>query len=94
MNTIIQQWNNQEKTEKLGVSPEDIKPNAAVLGYGAVKNSMSAERECYVPPRFGDIAREKPPQLKLVDYSEPHTHSAAKYYADERSWNWEGKSGS
>ncbi len=46
MNTIIQQWNNQEKTEKLGVSPEDIKPNAAVLFYGAVKNSKSAERRC------------------------------------------------
>ncbi|WP_142292190.1 S9 family peptidase [Bacillus sp. OV166] len=61
-------------SRKIRCSPEDIKPNAAVLGYGAAKNSMIVEGEdVYVPPMLGKIAREKASQLEFVDYIGTHT---------------------
>jgi acetyl esterase/lipase len=65
------QWNNQETALGAGAnSAEDIRPNAAVIGYGASDNSKTIinNPDIYIPPILGKIALDKTPELDVVNY--------------------------
>jgi acetyl esterase/lipase len=68
------QWNTPGLASRLGVSEDGIKPNAAVIGYGAASNSELLDTPgVYVPDILGKIARDRTPELDVVNYVGPHT---------------------
>lgn len=68
------QWNDPDLAGRLGVPSDMLKPNAAVLGYGAARNSTIVDDpDVYKPPILGKIARDGTPQLDFPDYVGPHT---------------------
>ena len=65
------QWNNLETARQAGADTvEDIRPNAAVIGYGAANNSKTiiGNPDICIPPILGKIARDKTPELDVVNY--------------------------
>lgn len=70
------QWNTPGLYERVGApNAESIKPNAAVIGYGAANNSEMVidNPDVYIPSMLGKIARDKTPQLDVVNYVGSHT---------------------
>lgn len=70
------QWNTPGLAERAGApNAEGIKPNAAVIGYGAANNSeMIIENpDIYIPDILGKIARDKTPELDVINYVGEHT---------------------
>lgn len=68
------QWNTPGLAERLGIPEGGNKPNGAVLGYGAARNStITDDPEAYQPPFLGKIAKDRTPQLEFPDYVGPHT---------------------
>lgn len=64
------QWNTPFVSDKLNVKPEDIKPNAAILGYGC--NDLSTifdnKNDDLVIPKPGKITADRTPQIDVVNY--------------------------
>ena len=68
------QWNTPGLSERLGIPEDGIKPNAAVMGYGAASNSELLDTPgVYVPDILGKIARDRTPELDVVNYVGAHT---------------------
>lgn len=68
------QWNTPGLAERLGIPEDGIKPNAAVMGYGAASNSELLDTPgVYVPDILGMISRNRTPELDVVNYVGPHT---------------------
>jgi len=68
---LATQWKNPEIARQAGAdTPEDIRPNAVVFGYGAANNSKTiiGNPDIYIPPILGKIARDKTPELDVVNY--------------------------
>lgn len=69
------QWNTPGLAERLGVPREGIKPNAAVIAYGASLLSTifdNPDEDLIVPPP-GRITADRTPQLDVVNYVGPDT---------------------
>lgn len=53
--------------------PEGLKPNAAVIGYGAWDNTNTIQHDPkYYNPECVAIAKDCTPQLDLIQYAGPH----------------------
>lgn len=70
------QWNTPGLAERVGAPGEGIKPNAAVIGYGASLLSTIFDNEddadLIVPPP-GKITADRTPQVDVVNYVGPDT---------------------
>ena len=70
------QWNTPGLAQRLGIPEEGIKPNAAVIGYGASLLSTifdNTEGEELIVPQPGKISADRTPELDVVNYVGPHT---------------------
>lgn len=67
------QWNTPGLAERLGVAPEKIKPDAAVICYGAWDNSNTIQKDAkYYNPSAAKIAKDCTPELDFINYTGPH----------------------
>ena len=67
------QWNTEGLAERLGLKPEDIRPDAAVIGYGAWDNSNTIQHDpVFYNPDAAKIAQDCIPQLDLINYVGRH----------------------
>lgn len=69
------QWNTSGLAERLGIPEEGIKPNAAVIGYGASLLSTifdNQDDDIYVPEP-GKITADRTPEMDVVNYVSPDT---------------------
>jgi acetyl esterase/lipase len=70
------QWNTPGLAQRLGIPEEGIKPNAAVIGYGASLLSTifdNTEDEELIVPQPGKLSANHTPELDVVNYVGPHT---------------------
>ena len=70
------QWNTPGLSQRLGIPEEGIKPNAAVIGYGASLLSTifdNTETEELIVPQPGKITADRTPEVDVVNYVGPHT---------------------
>ncbi len=67
------QWNTPGLAERLGVPPEGIKPNAAVIGYGCWDNTNTIQKDPkFYNPGAAKIAKDCTPELDFINYTGPH----------------------
>lgn len=67
------QWNNPDIALKLEVSSEELKPNAAVIGYGAWDNTNTIQKNPqFYNPEAANIARNCTPELDVINYVGQH----------------------
>ena len=67
------QWNTPGLAEKLGVRPEDIRPNAAVIAYAPWDNTNTIQHDPkYYNPGAARIAKDCTPELDFINYAGPH----------------------
>ncbi len=67
------QWNDPVISEALGVSPEMIRPDAAVIAYGCWDNSGTIWNDPeFVNPNASQFPKSCPPQLDMIHYVGPH----------------------
>jgi acetyl esterase/lipase len=70
------QWNTPGLAERLDLPQEGIKPNAAVIGYGASLLSTIFDNEDdkdLIVPQPGRITADRTPEVDVVKYVGPHT---------------------
>lgn len=69
------QWNTPGLAERLNIPEEGIKPNAAVIGYGAslLSTIFDSQDETLVVPTPGRITADRTPQVDVVNYVSPKT---------------------
>jgi acetyl esterase/lipase len=69
------QWNTPGLAERVGTPKDGIKPNAAVIGYGAslLSTIFDAHDEDIIVPAPGKISADRTPELDVVNYVGPHT---------------------
>lgn len=67
------QWNTPGLAERLDVSPEAIKPNAAVIAYAPWDNTNTIQNDPkYYNPDCAKIAKDCTPELDFINYAGPH----------------------
>ncbi len=67
------QWNTPGLCERLGVSFEDIKPNAAVIAYAPWDNTNTIQRDPeFFNPNAAAIAKDCTPELDFINYAGTH----------------------
>ncbi len=67
------QWNDPQISASLGVKPEYIRPDSAVIAYGFWDNSGTVwNNPEFDIPEAADFMRSCPPQLDLINYVGPH----------------------
>ena len=67
------QWNAPEISEALGVKPEYIRPDAAVIAYGCWDNSGTIWNDPeFVNPGASAFPKSCPPQLDMIYYMGSH----------------------
>ena len=67
------QWNDPQISAALGVAPEYIRPDAAVIAYGCWDNSGTIWNDPeFVNPEASDFPKSCPPQLDMINYVGPH----------------------
>lgn len=67
------QWNTPGLAKRLGVSEEGIKPNAAVIAYGAWDNTNTIQHNpAFYNPDAAKIAKDCTPELDFINYTGPH----------------------
>lgn len=64
------QWNTPGLAERLNIPEEGIKPNAAVIGYGAslLSTIFDSQDENLIVPTPGRITADRTPQVDVVNY--------------------------
>ena len=64
------QWKNEEIASKLGANVEDLKPNAAILGYccNDLSTIFDNQHDDLVIPEPGKITADRTPQIDVVNY--------------------------
>jgi acetyl esterase/lipase len=70
------QWNTPGLAQRLGIPKEGIKPNAAVIGYGASLLSTifdNTEDKELIVPQPGKLSADRTAELDVVNYVGPHT---------------------
>jgi acetyl esterase/lipase len=70
------QWNSPGLAERVGAPKDGIKPNAAVIGYGASLLSTifdNNDDEDLIVPTPGKITADRTPEVDVVNYVGPHT---------------------
>jgi acetyl esterase/lipase len=69
------QWNTDGLAKRLNIPEGGNKPDAAVIGYGASLQSKTIidDPAIYKPDFLGKIAKDKTPELDVVNYVGPHT---------------------
>lgn len=69
------QWNTPGLAERLHIPPEGIKPNAAVIGYGAslLSTIFDSMDENLVIPEPGKLTADRTPQVDVVNYVDTQT---------------------
>jgi acetyl esterase/lipase len=70
------QWNTSGLAKRLGIPEEGIKPNAAVIGYGASLLSTIFDNDDgkdLIVPEPGRITADRTPEVDVVNYVGPHT---------------------
>ncbi|MHB9295908.1 putative Acetylxylan esterase [Pillotina sp. SPG140] len=69
------QWNTPGLADRIDAPEDDIKPNAAVIGYGAslLSTIFDAQDEDLIVPPPGKISADRTPELDVVNYVGPHT---------------------
>ena len=67
------QWNTPGLAQRLGLTPEDIKPNAGVIAYAPWDNTNTIQRDPkYYNPECAKIAKDCTPELDFINYAGPH----------------------
>lgn len=67
------QWNTPGLAERLGVPAESIRPDAAVISYGAWDNTNTIQKDPkYYNPNAAKIAQDCTPELDFINYVGPH----------------------
>lgn len=67
------QWNTPGLAERLGLTPDDIKPNAGVIAYAPWDNTNTIQRDPkYYNPECAKIAKDCTPELDFINYAGPH----------------------
>ena len=67
------QWNTPGLAERLGLSAEDIKPNAAVIAYAPWDNTNTIQKDPeFYNPEAAKIAKDCTPELDFIHYAGPH----------------------
>lgn len=67
------QWNTPGLSERLGLSAEDIKPNAAVIAYAPWDNTNTIQKDPeFYNPEAAKIAKDCTPELDFIHYAGPH----------------------
>ena len=67
------QWNTPGMAERLGVPEKGIRPDAAVICYGAWDNTNTIQKDPkYYNPDAAKIAKECTPELDMIHYTGPH----------------------
>lgn len=67
------QWNTPGLAERLGVPKEGIKPNAAVICYGAWDNTNTIQKDPkYYNPDAAKIAKDCTPEMDFINYTGKH----------------------
>ncbi len=69
------QWNTPGLARRVGAPPDGIKPNAAVIGYGAslLSTIFDSDDEDLIVPAPGKLTADRTPQVDVVNYVGPHT---------------------
>jgi len=69
------QWNTPGLVARLGVPRDGIKPNAAVIAYGAslLSTIFDNEDDDLIVPPPGKITADRTPEVDVVNYVGPHT---------------------
>jgi acetyl esterase/lipase len=70
------QWNTPGLAERLGIPNDGIRPNAAVIGYGASLLSTifdNQDDKDLIVPQPGKITADRTPEVDVVNYVGPHT---------------------
>ena len=66
------QWNTPGLAQRLGVPEEGIKPNGAVICYGAWDNTNTIQHDPrYYNPEAARIAKDCTPELDFINYAGP-----------------------
>lgn len=67
------QWNAPEISQALGVRPEEVRPDAAVIAYGCWDNSGTIWNDPeFCNPGASNFPKSCPPQLDLIHYVGKH----------------------
>ena len=66
------QWNTEGLAERLGAEKEEIKPNAAVIGYAPWDNRTIQNDPVYYNPECAKIAKDCTPELNFIEYVGEH----------------------
>jgi acetyl esterase/lipase len=69
------QWNTPGLADRIDAPEDGIKPNAAVIGYGAslLSTIFDAQDDDLIVPPPGKISADRTPELDVVNYVGPHT---------------------
>lgn len=67
------QWNTPGLAERLHTMPEQIRPDAAVIAYGAWDNTNTIQKNpAFYNPDAAAIAKNCTPELDFINYAGPH----------------------
>ena len=67
------QWNTPGLAERLGLAPEDIRPDAGVIAYAPWDNTNTIQKNPkFYNPDAAKIAKNCTPELDFINYAGPH----------------------